>query len=82
MGVEFRGGLLELDQEDAIEAGQAVAIVEIAEGEPVGQSKGAVTPRVIWLIHGKAGIAARREPGPLLLVCQMAMRVGGAENVI
>ena len=72
--MEFRCGLLKPGQEYAVEAAEGVAIIEIFEGESEGQSKGAVTPRVIWLIHDRAGVAAGREPKPLLIVCQIGMR--------
>jgi hypothetical protein len=65
LGVEFRRGLPELRQKNAVEAGEGVAVVEIPERESKGQSKGAVTPRVILLIHDMAGVAAGQGPRPL-----------------
>lgn len=66
--MEFRRGLLELCEKNVVEAGEGVALVEVLKRESKGQSKGAVTPRVILLIHDMAGVAARRGPKPLSLV--------------
>jgi hypothetical protein len=65
LGVELRRGLPELRQKNAVETGEGVVIVEIPERESKGQSKGAVTPRIILFIHDMAGVAAGRGPKPL-----------------
>ena len=68
LGVELRRGLLELREKNAVEAGEGASIVEILKRKSEGQTKGAVTPRVILLVHDMAGVAAGRGPKPLSLV--------------
>ena len=63
--MEFRRGLLELCQENAVETGEGITVVEVLKRESEGQTKGAVTPRVILLVHDMAGVAAGRGPKPL-----------------
>jgi len=70
--VQVGRSFLEFLQEDGIQPGEGVPVVEVLKRESEGQRKGAVTPRVSLLIHDwlipDTGCGPWRRPRPLYLV--------------